>query len=311
MQRLPPLNALKAFEAACRHLSFQNAARELHVTPAALSYQIRHLEESLGVRLFTRNNRAIKLTPQGELIRPGIHDAFELLSRTIYKLERTLDNRVLTISAPPAFTAKWLAPRLYRFLVKHPELDARISASLNLVSLEDGDVDVALRLGNGDYPHCQSIKLFDEYVLPLCSPSLRDNHPGLNHPNDLKYFNLIHDYSNLGLWEVPDWSEWLAEAGATEVDLKHQGMHFNVTDHALNAAIAGAGVVLGRQVIATADIESGRLVAPFDLKLKTQFSFYAVWHQERSEEPAIRAFVEWLEEEVRGHSQDETQGPPA
>ena len=309
MQHLPPLNALRAFESAVRHMSFQKAAEELHVTPAALSYQIRHLEESLGVALFIRHNRAISLTPQGELIAPGVHDAFEQLSRTMYKLRRSTGANVLTVSAGPAFTSKWLAPRLYRFLVRHPELDARVSASLTAVNLEHGDVDVALRFGRGEYPHCTSMKLFDEYVIPLCSPSLRDTPPGITEPNDLRRYNLIHDDSHVGLFEVPDWAEWLHRAGADRVDAARHGLYFNVPDHALNAAIAGAVVVLGREVIASADIEAGRLVAPFQLKIKTDYSFYAVWLKARSNEPAIQAFIRWLEDEVRGDTGPSVVGP--
>ncbi len=309
MNRLPSLNALRAFEAAARHLSFQKAAAELHVTPAALSYQIRQLEETLGVKLFRRLNRLVELSAAGELIRPGVHEAFERLSETMQRLARSRSGNVLTVSAGPAFTAKWLAPRLYRFIARHPEIDARISASLALADLERDDVDVAVRFGQGVYPGCRSVKLFDEYVTPLCSPALLQGKHAIRTPADLAHHTLIHDDTHKGLFELADWDTWLAAAGAESVDASRGGLHFNVADHGLDAAIAGAGVVLGRGMLARADMQAGRLVAPFALKLKAEFAFYAVCLESRSGEPSIAAFRDWLLDEAAGRAGEPSVGP--
>ncbi len=307
--RLPPLNALRAFEAASRHMSFQKAAGELHVTPAALSYQIRQLEEHLGRKLFKRLNRAVELTPDGTLLSGGVRDGFERLNQAVTALNQRRSGNVLVISAGPAFTAKWLTPRLYRFIAAYPDIDARIAASIRLADLQRDDVDVVVRYGRGTYPGCVSTKLLDEYVTPLCAPSLLDGRNPLHEPADLVHHTLIHDETHVGVFDLPDWRRWLAEAGVTNVDASRSGLHFNVADHAIDAAVAGAGVVLGRMVLADADIKAGRLVQPFPLKLKADYAFYVVSLELRAEEPAIKAFRDWVFAEAEGDAA-ETPGPP-
>jgi len=307
--RLPPLNSLRAFDAAVRHMSFQKAAQELNVTPAALSYQIRQIEEDLGLKLFKRLNRAIELTQFGEIIAPGIRDGFDRFNQSIRKLSRHRSGDVLVISAGPAFTAKWLAPRLYRFLDRHPGIDARVSASLNLADLETDDVDVAIRFGRGAYEGCQSTKLMDEYVTPMCSPVYCTESKPLSAPADLADHTLIHDDTHIGYFELADWSTWLKAAGAENVEAGDSGLHFNVADHALDAAIAGSGIVLGRTVLAQPDLEAGRLVMPFDLKLKADYAFYAVHHDSRADDPRVAAFNEWLRDEVSGATNGAARGP--
>jgi LysR family transcriptional regulator, glycine cleavage system transcriptional activator len=218
MDRLPPQNALRAFDAAARHLSFQKAAAELHVTPAALSYQIRHLEETLGLKLFNRLNRAVELTEHGQLIRPGIREGFERFPETMRRLARARAGNVLTVSAGPAFTAKWLAPRLYHFISANPDIDVRVSANLAVADLEHDDVDVAVRFGRGTYPRCRATKLADEFVTPLCSPSLLKGRQGIKAPADLAHHALIHDDTHLGFFELASWEVWLKAAGAMEVN---------------------------------------------------------------------------------------------
>src|SRR5882757_2078146 len=169
---MPPLNALRAFEAIARHLSFAKAADELHVTPAALSHQIRGLEEEVGVALFHRRTRAIELTDAGKLLYPGIHAGFESLRNAIGQIERAREHNILVISATPGLVAKWLMPRLWRFLRVHPDIDARIAASLKLVDFAADGVDVAIRLSKGDHPELHVEKLYADSVLPVCSPRL-------------------------------------------------------------------------------------------------------------------------------------------
>ncbi|NQW01739.1 MAG: transcriptional regulator GcvA [Rhodospirillales bacterium] len=307
--RLPPLNSLRAFNAAARHMSFQDAAEELFVTPAALSYQIRQLEDHLGVKLFNRLNRAVELTEMGLLIAPGIREGFARLSKTMQQLERRKSSNVLVISAGPAITAKWLAPRLYRFVSKHPNIDARVSSSVKKVDLEEDDVDVAIRFGAGKYAHCRTEKLFDEYVTPMCSPALVNGDRPLRTPDDLKNHTLISDDTHVGFFDLADWNAWFEQAGVKDGNQGHGKLQFNVADHALDAAISGAGVVLGRTALAQGDLDAGRLVMPFDLKIKADFSFFLVYLESRAEDPNIRAFRDWLMDEIGGYATRETPGP--
>lgn len=307
--RLPSLNALRAFDAAVRYMSFQRAAEELFVTPAALSYQIRQLEDQLDLKLFTRRNRSIALTEHGRLIAPGVRDGFDRLTQTMRQLETRRSGNVLVVSVGPAFTAKWLAPRLYRFIAQHPDIDARITASLKMADLETDDVDVAIRFGQGVYQNCDSVKLLDEFVTPLCAPSFLEGDNALKSPGDLANATLIHDDTHVGVFYLPDWPHWFEAAGVSGVDPSRTGLHFNVADHAIDAAIAGGGVVLGRTVLAQADIDAGRLVAPFDFKLKADYSFYAVSLKSRSAEPNIVAFRSWLTQEIEGSTDTLLPGP--
>jgi len=292
-ERLPSLNALRAFDAAARHMSFQAAAEELHVTPAALSYQIRQLEEALDLKLFIRLNRAVELTEEGKLIRPYIREGFNQFSEAIQRLNKKRASNVLNISAGPALTSKILAPRLYDFITQFPDIDARISATLSLVDLQQYDYDIAIRFGKGNYEGCTSVKLFDEFVTPFCSPSLLDKTNTLELPSDLKNFTLIHDDTHKDNPEIATWDEWLAEAGVDDLNVESH-LHFNSADHALDAAVAGAGIVLGRGLLAKGDLQANRLVAPFDLKMKSGFSFYAVFLESRADENNIKKFCNWL-----------------
>ncbi len=307
--RLPPLNSLRAFNAAARHMSFQDAAAELFVTPAALSYQIRQLEEHLGVKLFNRLNRAVELTEMGNLIAPGIREGFVKLSTTIQQLQRRKESKVLVISAGPAITAKWLAPRLYRFLNTHPHIDARVSSSIKVVDLEQEDVDVVIRFGMGIYEKCRAEKLFDEYVTPMCSPALINGEHPIRTPEDLKSHTLIFDDTHLGFFDLADWAIWFEEAGLPGAEEGHGKLQFNVADHALDAAIAGAGVVLGRMALAQGDLDAGRLVMPFDLRLKADYSFFLVYLENRADDPKIKAFRDWLMDEISGTTANQAPGP--
>lgn len=293
---LPPLNALRAFEATARHLSFTRAADELSVTPAALSHQIKGLEDFLGERLFERKARSIALTPAGQLLYPGLHAAFLQIRQSVDLLGRDVSERILVISAPPGFTAKWLAPRLYRFMQAHPEIDARISASKDLANFTSDGVDVAIRNSRSNAPGLWSRKLMDIHVTPVVSPRLVEE-LGLKQPADLKHAPLIHD-ELLGLLPgTPTWVEWLEAAGVTGVDLS-RGLRFNSPDHALEAAGEGAGVLLAQRELAHDDLRTGHLVAPFDLVLKADRAFMVVCPDGFEKRPKIRVFYEWLQSEV-------------
>lgn len=297
MRRLPPLNALRAFEAAGRHMSFTRAAQELNVTPAAVSHQIKALEEHLGVRLFRRLNRSLLLTDAGQLCLPGVRDAFEALAEAVARVPQAESRGIITVSCPPAFATKWLVPRVERFSAAHPDLDVRVAASLGLVDFMREEVDIAVRFGGGEYPGMRVDRLLSESVVPMCSPRLLDDGKALREPADLANVVLLHDDSLVRNPSAPDWRMWLKAAGADNVDAT-PGPHFSQSDHAMQAAIDGAGVVLGRFSLAAADLADRRLVVPFDLTLPVAFSYYVVCPEEIADRPRIAAFRRWLLAEV-------------
>ena len=290
-QPLPPLNALRAFEAIARHLSFAKAADELHVTPAALSHQIRGLEEQLGLALFNRRTRSIELTDAGRTLYPGLHAGLESVRGAVAQLDRARAGNILVISATPGLVAKWLMPRLWRFLHAHPDIDARIAASMNLADFGGDGVDVAIRLSKGDHPDLSVEKLFDDSVLPVCSPRLVEQ--GLKGVEDLARFTLIHYDIPMSMRAPPLWADWLGVAGARNVDAT-RGLRVNVADHALDAAVAGAGVSLSFKLIASDDVHSGRLVTPFGPELPLAFGYHFVCPKGHEARPKVRAFRDWL-----------------
>jgi LysR family glycine cleavage system transcriptional activator len=292
---LPPLNALRAFEATARNASFSKAAEELHVTPAALSHQIRGLEDLLGLKLFHRRARTIEMTDAARLIYPGIRTGFENLRAAVEQLDRARQDRILVVSASPGMTAKWLVPRIYRFLALHPDIDARISSGSSYANFTTDGVDVGIRLSSGAHPELYVEKLSDEWMLPLCSPRLLEGDSPLRSPHDLPRFPLIQiDLPGL----VPTWDDWLRAAGIEGIDTT-RGLRLNVADHALDVASEGTGVVLGYKLVASHDIALGRLVSPFGPELSLpgrSYHFVCARGQERR--PAIKAFRDWLFAEI-------------
>jgi LysR family transcriptional regulator, glycine cleavage system transcriptional activator len=294
---LPPLSALRAFEAAARHMSFSKAAEELFVTPAAISHQIHALEEDLGVRLFHRLNRSIELTASARVLWPGLSEAFAGIRSAVRRLRAHNDTGSLTVTASPSFAAKWLVLRLHRFQERCAEVDVRISATDEVVDLTKGDFDIAIRYGTGHYPGLDVELLFTNEVFPACSPQLLANGPLLRKPDDLRHHALIHDHAIERDPLVPTWPMWLKAAGVKDVPAI-AGLSFNNMSLALDAAIAGHGVVLAYSTIAAADIAAGRLVRLFSLALPDQFSYYIVTAPGALERPKIRAFRNWLRDEA-------------
>jgi LysR family glycine cleavage system transcriptional activator len=293
---LPPLNALRAFEATARHLSFSKAAEELHVTPAALSHQIRGLEDMLELKLFHRRARAIELTDAGRLIYPGIRTGFESIREAVERLDRNSKDHVLVVSSSPGLTAKWLVPRLYKFLALHPQIETRISASIAFANFSSDDVDIGIRLSSGAHPDLYVEKLSDEWLLPLCSPRLLDGEHPLRAPRDIKNFPLIQvDLPGI----VPTWADWMRMAGVDGVDTT-RGLRLNVADHALDAASEGMGVVLAYKIVASRDMALGRLVMPFGPEIQLPGRAYhfvcAKGHEKRA---PVKAFRDWIFAEMQ------------
>jgi LysR family glycine cleavage system transcriptional activator len=306
-----PLNALKAFEAAARHLSFSKAAEELHVTPAAVSQQIKTLEDLLGIQLFHRLNRSLALTRAGQAGLPKLSEGFLRLNEGIRSIREQEEGCHLTVWMAPSFAAKWLVPRLHRFADRYPDIDLRISASIDLIdsagarnsipaeAFRQNDVDIAIRFGSGDYPGCRVDKLLAVNAVPLCSPRLlEDNqvHP-LRCPDDLRFHTLLHDDT---VYEGrPDWATWLKAAAVEGIDAS-RGVHFNHVSLALEAAADGQGVVLSMQPLAAADLAAGRLVIPFELSIPLQSAFYVISLEDSAgdNDTKIAAFREWLLQEA-------------
>ena len=302
----PPLNALRAFEAAARHLSLTKAALELNVTPGALSHQIRGLEDLLGFKLFDRGVRSIALTAAGKALHPGLQTGFLLIRDALASLDRFSDARVLVISTPPGFTSKWLAPRLYRFSIVHPEIDVRVSSSLNNANFTADGVDAAIRnlpvpgLRPGDAAHDEALeveKLIDHILAPVCSPAFVEKHGPFTSPDMLKRVPLIHDESLASSAAVPTWANWFAAAGVRDADVS-RGLRFNNSEHALNATAEGAGVLLAFDALAYDDLRSGRLVMPFALTLPSGRCYAFVCPKKRRDSANLQAFRAWLRQEA-------------
>jgi len=296
-RRLPALNALRAFEASARHLSFTRAADELAVTPAAVSHQVKALEDLLGVTLFRRTKRALLLTDEAQAVLPGIRDGFERLLAAVEQLGAVGKTGVLTVSLAPSFAVKWLLPRLDRFQAAHPEIDVRVAASMELVDFGIGDVDIAIRYGAGNYPDLVVERLVSDTVYPVCSPALLKGPHALTSPDRLRDHVLLHDDSPDDDETCPTWPMWLKAAGVAGVDAA-RGPRFNQSSLVLEAAILGRGVALAKSTLADADVASGRLVRPFDVSVPVNFAYYVVYPETKAALPKVRLFHDWLRQEA-------------
>jgi LysR family glycine cleavage system transcriptional activator len=293
MRRLPPLKSLQAFEAAARWLSFTKAAEELFVTPAAISQQIKQLENYLGVILFRRMTRAVQLTVEARTVLPLLTEGFDRLAEAVERLAIEEETGLLTVSSVPTFAIKWLLQRLPDFSVKYPDIDVRLDASLDLRDFDHDGIDVSIRLGTGDYPGLYVARVFGEEVSPVCSPNLLTGANPLRTKEDLKHHRLIHvDWGHLAIGS-PDWQMWTKAAGVEGVDLKH-GPRFTVENMAIEAAINGDGVALISHSAVTRDLQAGRLVRPFDLVLETDMAYWLVCPHRHMCRAKVRVFCEWL-----------------
>lgn len=286
-RRLPPLNSLRVFEAAARHLSFTRASEELYVTQAAVSHQIKALEEYLGIKLFRRQNRALFLTEEGQSYFLDIKDTFTSLVDATERLLARGAKGSLTVSLTPSFAIQWLVPRLSLFSEVYPDIDVRIKA----VDMDDGsltdDVDVAIYYGRGKWKDLHAEKLHTEYLVPVCSPLLLTGNKSLKTPGDLKYHTLLHDTSRR------DWTAWFKQGNISGINV-NQGPIFSHSSMVLQAAIHGQGVALGHSVLAQPEIDAGRLVRPFNDVLVSKDAYYLVCQEEQYELGKIVAFRDWM-----------------
>ncbi|MGJ8618185.1 MAG: transcriptional regulator GcvA [Sulfitobacter sp.] len=291
--RLPPLTALRAFDAAARHMSFALAAAELHVTPAALSFQIKSLEEHLGAPLFKRLNRAVELTDAGRALAPAASDGFQTLGAGWRAAQRLQDHQTLTVTAGPAFTAKWLAPRLFDFAQCHPEIELRFSASLRIMDFNRDNVDVAIRFGHGPDPGLFALPLAEEWVVPVMIPEFAQKFPT---PESLTNAVLIVDESIDFLDPPIDWHAWFRAMNVAVTP--NPGPRFSQADHAIDAALAGVGVALGRRALVIKDLAEGRLVAPYPMALPTGARFRFLCPEGTETRPQVSAFKHWILQEI-------------
>ena len=297
MKRLPPLNALRVFEAAARHLSFTKAAEELHVTPGAVSQQIKSLEDFIGAPIFRRHKRSLLLTDEAQASLPVLREGFERLAEAGRMLAARTDAGRLTVSVAPSLAAKWLVPRLDRFREQHGDIDVWVSADMEVVDFAVDDVDLAIRYGPGGYEGVVVEHLMAESIIPVCSPRLLVGERPLKTPADLAFHPLLHDGSPDKSESSPSWPMWLKAAGVCGVD-GQKGAKFNQSSLVIEAAVAGKGVALAKQQLALADLEAARLVIPFDFSTPSAFGYWIVHPKSRANSAAVKAFKAWLHEEA-------------
>lgn len=296
-RRLPPLNSLKVFEAAARHLSFTRAAEELFVTQAAVSHQIKALEEFLGLKLFRRRNRALLLTEEGQSYFLDIKDIFTLVAEATDKVLERSEKGALTIALPPSFAIQWLVPRLADFNSQELDIDVRIKAvDMDESSLTD-DVDVAIYYGRGNWPGLRADKLYQEYLIPLCSPAILLGSKPLTSLSDLQQHTLLHGTSR------KEWKQFAKQNGLVGVNVNH-GPIFSHSTMVLQAAAHGQGIALGNNVLAQPEIDAGRLIAPFDEVLVSKNAFYVVCHEKQADTGRIATFRDWMLAKAQSEQED-------
>lgn len=294
MSRLPSLDLLKGFEAAARHLSFTRGAEDLFLTQSALSRQIQTLEEQLGVALFERRHRELRLTDAGQILHISAGNMLDELSQAVAKIRREESAQPLTVSTNQPFASLWLIPRLSQFRELHPDVDVFISADNRIVDLDRERIDLAVRYCTEAMAPPGSPRLFGERLVPVCSPALAtDRERPLKRPEDLARHILLHIDDERGRFPWLNWSVWLAAIGIRE--LKPAGsLRFTHFDQVMQAAVGGQGVALGRVPLIDSLLRERRLVAPFRDKYATSRAYFVVSAGQASMRPAARAFIEWL-----------------
>jgi LysR family glycine cleavage system transcriptional activator len=289
-QKLPPLNALRAFEASARLTSVQQAARELNVTPSAVSQQVHNLERWVGFPLLERGSRKLQPTAQGRAYQGALASAFEQIAEATASLSAGRASQSICITCTPGFTVQWLVPRLQNFQDKHPEIEVRIDASTRRVVLRAEDVDLGVRHGLGRYPGLVAEKLLDDDLIPAASPDLLTGRKRVRVPNDLTKHALLHIETR------DDWRMWLQSQGV-DIDWR-RGPLLVDTAIGIQAAVAGKGIILARRSLIADELSNGRLVAPLSQSLSTGTAYFLVYPPERMSSAPIRAFRNWILKEA-------------
>lgn len=298
MRRLPPLNALKMFEASARNLSFSGASEELFVTPSAVSHQVKTLENFLGVELFHRSNRKVTLTPQGEQYLASVKHAFDEIEMATQRLSVTQGASVVQISVAPNFLIRWLMPRMSRFRALFPDVELQINASMGLLDFNRTSTDMAVYYGNGEWDDIEVEFLRKVMLVPVCGPGLLQTGPPLEKPSDLANHTLI--CVSKRTWE---WDNWLKKAGVEFITPKGS-MQLSSSQLTTAAAQENLGVALADQTLISREIESGKLVVPFDIPLDTKKAFYLVYRKHRPLTKGMEAFRNWLMDELQDKGTD-------
>lgn len=303
--RNAPLNALRAFEAAARHLSFKKAAVELHVTAGAVSHQVKLLEDYLGVTLFRRLTRALELTAEAQSMLPRLREGLEAIAAAVEGVRSGVDATAITLMAPPAFTSRWLVPRLAGFTRANPQIELHLAGRSQMIDTRAHDEPMPaaagpddlplmmVRFGTGDYPGLHVDEVFSAVYVPVCSPQLMKGRHGLRSPADLRHQTLLHDDTQTEEGARPSWEDFLAAAGVEDAD-PTRGPHFSDASLAINAAIEGLGVALAMKPLVSDDIAEGRLVIPFDLAAPTRYAYYLVMPEHLCANPGVAALRQWL-----------------
>jgi len=286
-RRLPPLNSLKSFEAAGRLLSFTDAAKELNVTQAAISHQIKVIEEFLNVQLFERYPRRIVLTEQGKALLPEVTDSFDKLSLAIATVDKDRSSNTVNVRLAPSFAAKWLSPRLKYFWKMHPDININLYHAHPAVDFEREDFDIAVTYGTGKWKNVICDPLLSLDFFPVCTPSFMKNDKPLTNINNIRYYSFLHDAN----YEC--WVDWLNLAELNDINAK-KGTIIDDTNVLIQAAIDGQGIALGSTVFVDDHLKSGKLVKPFNITLYNDFSYHVVSTKKKLSNPAVRAFKNWL-----------------
>jgi LysR family transcriptional regulator, glycine cleavage system transcriptional activator len=307
MRPIPGTRALRTLIAAGRHLNFTRAADELGLTPAAVSFQIKEIEEQLGVKLFTRTSRTIRLTEAGILLCDASGEALDLMTRAVSRAHKAARGTAqLKVTLDPQFATKWLMRRVDDFRRLHPDIELRFDISYDVRDFDVDDIDVAIRFGAGKYPGLAASRLFDNVIVPVCSPRLLTSGKPLKEPRDLLNHTLAHiEWSRQGVtW--PNWRMWMSAAGVDDYDGSNT-IVFGASSEAVDAAMAGDAVALADFAMVANDLSEGRLVQPFALSIKVppDFAYFLVYPQQTESDPRLVAFRNWMLSEAAGLHESE------
>jgi LysR family glycine cleavage system transcriptional activator len=300
------LNALRAFEATARHLSYVAAAKELNVTPPAVGQLVRGLEEYLGVQLFHRTLSGparMILTEEARAVLPDLQSGFDLLSLAVSRLKASAERESVTVTVPPAFADKWLLSRVERFQALYPQFDLILDTNGRIVNFNTDQVDVGIRYGAGRWPGLKATRLFRDTFFPVCSPALLAGEYPLTSVTALQHHPLIHDASMRFEKNFPTWRGWLAKAGIKGIHVE-KGLRINDSAAVVQAAIAGRGVALGRSSLVQDDLATGRLVRPFGESQPFEFAYFIVYKDDVSPPPAVAAFRDWMVAEAKAQREN-------